>query len=65
VPMVRVIVGAGPATDEQVLVTVDNVLAFTFTDLVVAVAPTTADPPAEWLLEYFGHNHPWHSPTVR
>lgn len=57
VPMVRVIVEAGPGADEQVLVTVDSVLASTFTDVAVMVAPSTAEPPSHWLVDYFRHDH--------
>lgn len=55
VPMVHVVVHQGSATDEEVQVTTDSVLASTVTDLIVTIVAEGHSLP-QWLLDYFGHD---------
>jgi len=57
VPTVRVIVEATAERDEEILITVDHVLASSFTDLAVVIASTASAPPSGWLVDYFGSDH--------
>jgi GT2 family glycosyltransferase len=56
VPSVTVIVEAGHGQDEHVLLTVDSVLASSFTDLAVVVASNAGAQPQSWLTDYFAHD---------
>lgn len=57
VPSVTVIVEAGHGQDEYLLLTVDSVLASSFTDLAVVVASNAGAQPQRWLIDYFAHDH--------
>jgi len=57
VPTVRIIVEATPERDEEILITVDHLLASTFTDLAVVIASTAGESPTRWLVDYFEHDH--------
>lgn len=54
VPMVRAVVDANGGPPEQVQVTIDSVLASSFTDLIVTVSPSGELP--RWLIDYFAHD---------
>jgi GT2 family glycosyltransferase len=56
VPSVTVIVEARHGQDEHVLLTVDSVLASSFTDLAVVVASNAGAQPQSWLTDYFAHD---------